>query len=38
MTVEKAMNQAMDWFDSGKFKTVLARRVALATESQSTRA
>lgn len=35
MTVEKAVNQAMHWFDSGKFKTVLARRVALATESQS---
>lgn len=35
MTVEKALKQAMNWFDSGEFKTVLARRVALATESQS---
>ncbi|MBF6638101.1 M20 family metallopeptidase [Rouxiella silvae] len=36
MTVEKAVSQALGWFDRGEFKAVLARRVALATESQST--
>jgi hypothetical protein len=36
MTVEKAVKQALGWFDGGEFKAVLARRVALATESQST--
>ncbi|WJY14089.1 M20 family metallopeptidase [Pectobacteriaceae bacterium CE90] len=34
MTVEQAVRQALDFFDSGNFKQILARRVAIATESQ----
>lgn len=36
LTAEHAVNCAMAWFDRGEFKAILARRVALATESQST--
>lgn len=35
MTVEKTVAQALGWFDSGEFRQVLARRVAMPTESQS---
>lgn len=35
MTADKAAAQALAWFDRGEFKATLARRVALATESQS---
>jgi len=34
MTAEKVMAAAAAWFDSGKFKTTLARRVAIHSESQ----
>ncbi|MFH8134570.1 M20 family metallopeptidase [Pantoea osteomyelitidis] len=34
MTVDQAINGATDYFDSGAFQRLLARRVALATESQ----
>ena len=34
MTVDQAVNRATDYFDSGAFQQLLARRVALATESQ----
>lgn len=34
MTAEQAVAQATAYFDSGEFKRILARRVAMATESQ----
>lgn len=34
MTAEKAVASASAWFDSGEFKRVLARRVAIRSESQ----
>lgn len=34
MTAEQAVKRATDYFDSGQFQQLLARRVALATESQ----
>jgi len=34
MTAEKVMDAATTWFDSGEFKNVLARRIAIRSESQ----
>ncbi|WP_380178215.1 M20 family metallopeptidase [Kalamiella sp. sgz302252] len=34
MTIEQLLAQAAAWFDSGEFKRVLARRVAIRSESQ----
>lgn len=33
-TAQQTINQALDWFDSGHFKEVLASRVRIASESQ----
>ena len=35
MTAENIVEQALAWFDQGEYKRTLARRVAIATESQS---
>ncbi|RRZ95602.1 M20 family metallopeptidase [Erwinia sp. 198] len=34
MTLEQLLTQATAWFDSGEFKQVLARRIAIRSESQ----
>lgn len=34
MTLEQLLTQAMAWFDRGEFKQVLARRIAIRSESQ----
>lgn len=36
MKTQQVINQALDWFDSGHFKALLAERVAIASESQRT--
>ena len=35
MTAENIVEQALAWFDQGEYQRILARRVAIATESQS---
>ncbi len=34
MTEQQAVDQAMNYFDSGAFQQLLARRIACVTESQ----
>jgi hypothetical protein len=34
MTTQQIIDQALAWFDSGHFKSILASRVAIPSESQ----